>query len=256
MRAVDLVLAAGLAQRVLPAGNLAEDGGLKRSLRQLPAIAIAPSILASDFAHLADEVARAEQGGADLLHVDVMDGHFVPNITIGPAVVEKLRAVTDLLLDVHLMIEEPARFIQAFASAGADNITFHAEVVADPQALAARIHELGCSAGVTVNPDQPAERLRAAVPHVDMVLMMTVFAGFGGQKFIADVLPKIREVRGWLRDDQRLEVDGGINRDTVGQAAAAGADLIVAGTAIFGAPGRDYGAEIAELRRLAVEARK
>jgi ribulose-phosphate 3-epimerase len=231
-----------------------EASRLKRSLRQLPRPAIAPSILASDFAHLADEIARVEQGGADLLHVDVMDGHFVPNITIGPAVVEKIRRVTDLPLDVHLMIQEPARYLQAFAEAGADSITFHAEVVSDPAALAARIHELGCEAGVTVNPDQPTERLKAAVPHVDTVLMMTVFAGFGGQKFIADVLPKMRTVRGWLTGDQRLEVDGGINRDTVGSAAEAGADIIVAGTAIFGVAGGDYAVEIAELRRRALEA--
>ena len=222
---------------------------MKRSLSQLPRPAIAPSILASDFARLADEIARAEAGGADLLHLDVMDGHFVPNLTIGPAVVEKVRAVTGLPLDVHLMIEEPARFIEAFAKAGADNITFHAEVVGEPQALAARIHELGCAAGVTVNPDTPAERLRPAVAYVDMVLVMSVFAGFGGQKFIPEVLPKMRSIRGWLRPDQRLEVDGGIDSETVGPAAAAGADTIVAGTAIFRAPGGDYAAAIATLRR-------
>jgi ribulose-phosphate 3-epimerase len=220
-------------------------------MRELPRPAIAPSILASDFAHLADEIARAEQGGADLLHVDVMDGHFVPNLTLGPVVVEKIRAVTDLPLDVHLMITDPARFIQAFASAGADSITFHAEVVSDPAALAARIRELGCEAGVTVNPDQPPERLKPALAHVDVVLMMSVFAGFGGQKFIADVLPKIRTVKGWLTEGQRLEVDGGINADTIGPAAEAGADVIVAGTAIFGAPSGDYAAEISRLRSIA-----
>jgi ribulose-phosphate 3-epimerase len=219
-------------------------------------ISIAPSILSADFSALGAAAQEAEKGGADLLHLDVMDGHFVPNITIGPAVVEKIRAVTDLAIDVHLMIQEPGRYIQAFAAAGADSITFHAEVVGDPAALAARIHELGCEAGVTVNPDQPAERLQAAVPHVDMVLMMTVFAGFGGQKFLPDVLPKMRTVKGWLTGDQRLQVDGGVNRDTVGLAAEAGADVIVAGTAIFGVAGGDYAAEIAEIRRRAVEYRK
>jgi ribulose-phosphate 3-epimerase len=220
----------------------------------LPRPAIAPSLLASDFARLADEIARVEDGGADLLHVDVMDGHFVPNLTVGPVVVEKVRAVTELPLDVHLMISEPGRYIQAFAEAGADNLTFHAEVVAEPEAMADRIRELGCSPGVVVNPDAPVEMLEPAVPHVDMVLMLSVFAGFGGQEFLPEVLPRIRTVRGWLRDEQRLEVDGGINTETVGPAAEAGADVIVAGTAVFRAKGDDYARAIADLRRVAAEA--
>jgi len=223
-------------------------------LSQLPRPAVAPSILASDFAHLAGEIARVEEGGADLLHVDVMDGHFVPNLTIGPAVVGKIRSVTDLLLDVHLMIEEPARYIQAFAEAGADHLTFHAEVVSDPEALAGRIHELGCTAGITINPDGPLDRVQQAVPHVDMVLMMTIFAGFGGQKFMPEVLPNVRRVKGWLREGQRLEADGGLNGSTVAAAAEAGVDTLVAGTAVFGAPDGDYARAIAELRRLAAGA--
>ena len=215
---------------------------------------MAPSILAADFAHLADEIARVEEAGADLLHLDVMDGHFVPNLTIGPAIVEKIRPVTNLLLDVHLMIEEPARYIQAFAEAGADVITFHAEVVGDPEALAQRIHELGCEAGVTMNPDGPLDQVRRAVPHVDMVLIMTIYAGFGGQQFLPETLPTIRTVRGWLTEEQRLEVDGGIHAGTVASAAEAGADVFVAGTAIFRSPGGDYAASIAELRAVAAAA--
>ncbi len=227
---------------------------MRRAISDLPRPAIAPSLLASDFAHLADEIARVEAAGADLLHVDVMDGHFVPNLTIGPVVVERIRGLTDLWLDVHLMLEEPARYIQAFADAGADALTFHAEVVGDPEALAGRIHDLGCAAGVTENPDTPIERVRPALPHVDLVLVMSVFAGFGGQEFLPEVLPKIRTVRGWMEPRQRLTVDGGINARTVRDAAAAGADILVAGTAIFQAPDRDYGRAVEELRRAAAEA--
>jgi len=227
---------------------------VKRSVHQLPRPAIAPSLLASDFAHLADEIHRAEDAGADLLHVDVMDGHLVPNITIGPVVVEKVRAVTDLLLDVHLMISEPGRYIQAFAEAGADNLTFHGEVVADPEAMAGRIRELGCTVGITINPDGPVDRIEEAAPHVDMVLLMTIYAGFGGQAFMPEVLPTIHKVRGWLTAGQRIEVDGGIYTDTIGRAADAGADTFVAGTAVFRAPDGDYALAIRDLRQAAAEA--
>ena len=229
------------------------ERSLKRSLSQLPRLAIAPSLLASDFAHLADEIKKVEAAGADVLHVDVMDGHFVPNITMGPVVVEHIRAVTNMFLDVHLMISEPGRYIQAFAAAGADNLTFHAEVVADPRAMADRIHELGCEAGISINPDGPMDRVREAVPHVEMVLLMTIYAGFGGQKFMPEVLPNLRAVKGWLTT-QRLEVDGGIYADTIGQAAAAGADVFVSGTGVFRAADRDYARSIAALRQAAAQA--
>jgi len=221
-------------------------------------VAIAPSLLASDFAHLADEIARVTEAGADLLHLDVMDGHFVPNLTIGPAVVERIRAVTDLYLDVHLMITDPGKFVDAFAKAGADNMTFHAEVVQDTAQFASRIHDLGCNAGISLNPDAPTDIIRPALGEVDMVLVMTVFAGFGGQEFIADMLPRLREVRRWLaartakrigKGRQRLEVDGGINPQTAARVAQAGADVIVAGTAVFGE--QDYAEAIRRLRAAA-----
>jgi ribulose-phosphate 3-epimerase len=213
---------------------------------QEPAIRIAPSILAADFARLGAQIVEAERGGADLLHVDVMDGHFVPNLSIGVPVVASVAKCTDLLLDTHLMITEPGKYARQFIEAGAGLITFHTEVVSDPSDLIQRIRDLGAGVGVALNPGTPAEAIDAIIDKVDLVLVMTVWPGFGGQEFIDECLPKIEAIAARLRPDQRLEVDGGINGDTVARAARAGADTLVAGSAVFGSA--DIGKAIAELR--------
>lgn len=199
---------------------------------------IAPSILSADFARLADEVARAEAAGADWLHVDVMDGHFVPNLTIGPPVVEKLRQVAHVPLDVHLMITDPVKYAGDFARAGAHVLTFHIETCPDERAARAviaafREHEIA-KVGVALNPDQPIERVFPILDAVDLVLVMSVFPGFGGQKFMPDVLAKTRALR--QRGYQgHVEMDGGLNAETLPRCAAAGADVLVSGSALFGA---------------------
>ncbi|MBN2582752.1 MAG: ribulose-phosphate 3-epimerase [Planctomycetes bacterium] len=218
--------------------------------RNFPVPAIAPSLLASDFGRLAEEVARIEEAGADLIHFDVMDGHFVPNLTFGPGICEAVRRVTDLYIDVHLMLDNPQVFFKPFAEAGADNITFHAEVTDTAAELTGQIHDLGLDAGITVNPDVSVELLRPVVDDVEMVLIMSVFAGFGGQKFIPSSIERVRTVRPWLRDGQRLEIDGGITPETAVEAARAGADVLVAGTSVFRAP--DAREAIAALRAAAV----
>ena len=231
-------------------GEQIKEAPVSRCVKQLPKLAIAPSLLASDFAHLADEIARVTEGGADLLHVDVMDGHFVPNLTMGPAVVERIRAVTGLCIDVHLMITDPGKYVEAFAAAGADIITFHAEVVSGPDEageLIDRIHGLNCDAGISVNPDAPVELVEPVVADVDLVLVMSVYAGFGGQQFMEESLPRLRRIRKWLGAGRsRLEVDGGINRQTAALVAEAGADILIAGTAIFAQA--DYAEAIGALR--------
>ena len=201
-------------------------------------IELAPSILSADFAHLAEAVGRATEGGASVIHVDVMDGHFVPNITIGPPVVKSLRKVTELPLDCHLMIENPDRYIPDFAEAGADWISVHQEACRHLNRTLHLIRSHGAQAGVVINPATPVETLSEVLDIVDYVLVMSVNPGFGGQKFIPGAVHKIRKLAD-LRAERglnyRIEVDGGIALDTVAQVVRAGAEILVAGNAVFGA---------------------
>ncbi len=249
-------------------------------------IIINPSLLAADFSRLKDEIQRVEAGGADMLHLDVMDGHFVPNLTIGPPVVESVRKVTKLPLDCHLMIDEPEKYVGAFCNAGADRVTFHAEAVAmdyakkwkelggagtiasggwtmtmpckqlyDAKRLDAAIEAIrskGKRVGIAINPDTEAENVFEVLGRVDMVLAMTVWPGFGGQKFIAAVMSKVEKLRA-KAPDVDIEVDGGLDPETVKLAAKAGANVIVAGTATFRAP--DAAEVIKKLRENARAAR-
>ncbi|WP_027408178.1 ribulose-phosphate 3-epimerase [Anoxybacteroides tepidamans] len=200
-------------------------------------IKIAPSILSADFAKLGDEIRDVEQGGADYIHVDVMDGHFVPNITIGPLVVEAIRPITKLPLDVHLMIEHPDRYIPAFAKAGADYLSVHVEACPHLHRTVHLIKECGVKAGVVLNPHTPVEMIEHIIDDVDLVLLMTVNPGFGGQKFIHSVLPKIRQVAQLAQKRNlslEIEVDGGVNVETARLCIEAGANVLVAGSAIYG----------------------
>jgi ribulose-phosphate 3-epimerase len=215
-------------------------------------IRIAPSILAADFSALRDELASIEAAGADWVHIDVMDGRFVPNITIGPLVVDAVRRCTALPLDVHLMIVEPERYVADFVRAGASTLGIHVETCPHLHRSVAQIREAGARASVVLNPATPASSLEPVLGDVDQVLVMTVNPGFGGQKFIESTLPKIETLRRWIDErelDVDLEVDGGVGPETIARAARAGANVFVAGTAVFGAP--DRAAAIAALRRAA-----
>lgn len=199
-------------------------------------VKIAPSILSADFAKLGEEIRDVENGGADYIHVDVMDGHFVPNITIGPLIVEAIRPVTKLPLDVHLMIEKPDDYIEAFAKAGADYITVHVEACTHLHRTIQLIKSFGVKAGVVLNPATPVSWIQPIIEDIDMVLLMTVNPGFGGQKFIESVLPKISEVKAladMYNPDLEIEIDGGVNEETAKLCIERGATVLVAGSAIF-----------------------
>ena len=211
---------------------------------------IAPSILSADFGRLAEEIHAVEEAGADWIHVDVMDGHFVPNLTIGPLVVQAARAATGLPLDVHLMIESPDSFIDSYAEAGADRIAVHVEACPHLHRTVAHVREAGARAGVALNPATPAAAIEPILGDLDQVVVMTVNPGFGGQRLIESVLPKISQIRRWIDERELtidLEVDGGVGPGTIGRAARAGANAFVAGSAIFRKP--NYAATIAELRK-------
>ena len=203
---------------------------------QLPkpgTIEVVPSILSADFARLADEIAQIESAGVSMVHLDVMDGHFVPNITIGPPVIAKLRRYSNLAFDSHLMISEPARYAERFVEAGVNHITFHIEVADDPEKLVGTLHELGVTAGICLNPDTPVEAIEAVAPLCDMVLVMTVHPGFGAQEFMPKAAKKISQVRKIVGPETRIEVDGGIDPQTTPIVVSYGADTLVAGHAIF-----------------------
>jgi ribulose-phosphate 3-epimerase len=223
-------------------------------VKSLPPLRIAPSLLSVDFARMADGLAAVERGGADLHHVDVMDGHFVPNLSIGPPVVQAIARCAKIPLDCHLMVTDPLTYGERFARMGAAGVTFHIEVAEDPAATAAALRRLGVRPGVAINPPTPVERLEKALAHVDLVLVMSVHPGFGGQKFIPDVLAKVEALRrryGFAKD---VEMDGGIDLETIGACARAGANVLVAGTAVYGAT--DPAAAVGDLRARAAAARE
>jgi ribulose-phosphate 3-epimerase len=216
---------------------------------------IAPSVLSADFARLGEEVAEVERAGADMIHFDVMDGHFVPNLSIGIPVLESLRKVTRLPLDAHLMIENPERYVEVFVKSGANSVSVHAEVCKDIPAMAKRLHDLGARASIGINPETDVQRVLPFANHLDMILIMSVHPGFGGQEFIPEALEKLRAVRGEL--DRRglkvdIEIDGGVKLDNIAEVKAAGANVFVSGSGIFGQG--DYRKVVKEMRDLIAHA--
>lgn len=207
-------------------------------------IILSPSLLAADFGKLAEQIGEAENAGAKFLHLDVMDGMFVPNISFGLPVIEALRKYTDMVFDVHLMINEPERYIERFSEAGADMITFHIEATEKPNECIDIIRRCGKKAGIALSPKTPAEKVYPYTDKVDMILCMTVEPGYGGQKYMPEIEPKIRQIRELVSDDMMIEVDGGIGAKNIVEPIRAGANVIVAGTAVFGG---DIGGNVREI---------
>jgi ribulose-phosphate 3-epimerase len=234
------------------AGRLGRDESLSRLRAATPAIL--PSLLMCDFGNLQREIERVTDAGVPALHLDIMDGHFVPNLSYGLPLVEAIRRITDLPLDVHLMIERPQQYFARYCDAGADALTIHIEATEDPRPLLDEIRSLDAVAGIALNPPTPLSAIEASLPHCDLVLVMSVMPGFGGQSFDASAIHKLRELSSRRDCEALLEVDGGVNRKTTAECASAGAELFVVGSAIFGEP--EYSTPVRELRELASTARR